>query len=119
MKLNKNLFKIINRVPLEQYNELSISLMDILLTSSEGEKISGSLIKDLLNIWRKNELDTSEGLNILFNAVLSISLEEIRNLLNSKGFDYRFLTIDAEGRGGDVIRGHKILKSHKGSWEFV
>ena len=98
MKPNKNITKIVERVPSEHYSELSISLMDILLTSSEGEKISGSLIKELLNLWRKNELDTCEGLNLLFKAVLFVNLEEAKNLLNSKGLSELIKDYEVEGK---------------------
>ena len=77
--------KVVEKIPLERYGDLSTALMDLLLVSKKGDKIASSLIKDLLQLWRKDELSTRQGLKLLLETAASSDPEETGKLLTSEG----------------------------------
>ena len=85
MKPQVDLMEIIRKIPSEIQSDLSIGLMDLLLVSKGGEKIPSPLIKELLNLWRKQELGTTHGLKLLLEAALSVDPEKAGEFFTSKG----------------------------------
>lgn len=84
MKPKVDLMGSIEAVPTELRSELSIVLMDLLLVAKDGEKVPSPLIKDLLNLWRKDELSTTRGLSLLIEAALSVDPGKVREVFLSK-----------------------------------
>ena len=80
-----DLMAVIGKIPSELLNDLSIGLMDLLLVSKGGEKIPSPLIKEMLNLWRKDELGTAHGLKLLLEAALSVDPEKAGEFFTSKG----------------------------------
>ncbi|MFB0543908.1 MAG: hypothetical protein ACETVR_03915 [Candidatus Bathyarchaeia archaeon] len=97
MKPKVDLTEIIGKIPSELRSDLSIGLMDLLLVSKEGEKVPSPLIKELLNLWRKDELSTVQGLKLLLEAVLSVDPEKAGELFASKGLTELAKDLGVEG----------------------
>jgi len=85
MSTTIEILKVVEKIPLERYGDLSTALMDLLLVSKKGDKIASSLIKDLLQLWRKDELSTRQGLRLLLETAASSDPEETGKLLTSEG----------------------------------
>jgi len=79
------ILKVVEKIPVERCGDLSTALMDLLLVSKKGDKIASSLIKDVLQLWRKDELSTRQGLKLLLEIAASSDPEETGNLLTSEG----------------------------------
>jgi hypothetical protein len=75
----------IGKIPSELQADLSTSLMDLLLTSKNGDKISSPMVKDLLHLWHKDELSTLHGLRLLLETAISVEPQETGNVLISRG----------------------------------
>lgn len=90
--------QVVKKIPLELHSDLSIDLMDLLLISKNGDKIPSLTVKDLLNLWRNDELSTLQGLRLLLETTISIEPQETGKLLVSKGFTELARNLGLEGR---------------------
>ncbi|MFQ6067944.1 MAG: hypothetical protein ACE5KD_00210 [Candidatus Bathyarchaeia archaeon] len=77
--------KIVKKIPSNLWNKLSEKLVDILLKSSNEEKMSSELAKTILRLWQKNELDTEDGLQCLFQASMMLEREKTIELAAKMG----------------------------------
>jgi len=77
--------QVVKKIPLELHGDLSIDLIDLLLISKNGDKIPSLTVKDLLNLWRKDELSTPHGLRLLLETATSVEPQEAGKILISKG----------------------------------
>lgn len=75
----------IRNIPSELQADLSTSLVDLLLVSKNGDKISSLTVKDLLHLWRKDELSTPHGLELLLETAISLDPQETGNVLSLRG----------------------------------
>ncbi|RLI33274.1 hypothetical protein DRO56_02090 [Candidatus Bathyarchaeota archaeon] len=85
MKSRADLREIVGRIPSELYGDLSMDLMDLLLAAKKGDRIPSSSVKELLQLWRRDKLDTPDGISLLLEAALSVDPEGTGRLLASKG----------------------------------
>jgi len=85
MKSRADLREIVGRIPSELYGDLSMDLMDLLLAAKKGDRIPSSSVKELLQLWRRDKLDTPDGISLLLEAALSVDPEGTGRLLASEG----------------------------------
>jgi len=98
MSTTIEILKVVEEIPSERYGDLSTSLMDLLLVSKKADKIASPLMKDLLQLWRKDELSTKQGLKLLLETAASSDPEETSKLLASKGLKEVAKMLGLEGQ---------------------
>jgi hypothetical protein len=74
--------KLIHMAPVGKWEPLSDKLVDSILSSKNGEKMSSQLANTILHYWQQDVLDSEAGLIALLKAALLLEPDKTINVLN-------------------------------------
>ena len=81
---NMTYYKMVRSIPTETRERLSDRLVDIILKSKRGDKIPGSLAKNILSRWSQGPLTDDDSLAELLEASVLLEPEKTVDLLKQK-----------------------------------
>jgi len=73
--------KIVERIPSSSWEAISEKLIDIVLNSSNSNKMPSGLAKTILYYWQRDQLNTKIGIQRLLEASALIDPEETVEVL--------------------------------------
>jgi len=73
--------KIVERIPSSSWEAISEKLIDIVLNSSNSNKMPSGLAKTILYYWQRDQLNTKIGIQRLLEASTLIDPEETVEVL--------------------------------------
>lgn len=82
-----NFLELIKQISTERYKNLSNRLLDALLETKSGDKISSSLSRDILYMSMREELLKEKGLVILFEALSAAEPQRAVEILEEFGVE--------------------------------
>jgi hypothetical protein len=77
--------KIVERIPSSSWEAISEKLIDIVLNSSNSNKMPSGLAKTILYYWQRDQLTTKIGIQRLLEASTLIDPEETVEVLKELG----------------------------------
>jgi hypothetical protein len=77
--------KIVERIPSSSWEAISEKLIDIVLNSSNSNKMPSGLAKTILYYWQRDQLTTKIGIQRLLEASALIDPEETVEVLKELG----------------------------------
>jgi len=78
--------KIVRKIPSSSWEDTSERLIDIVLNSPNGNKMSSGLAKTILYYWQRDQLATEIGLQRLLEASMMVDPEKTIGVLRELGF---------------------------------
>lgn len=76
--------KMVEIVPIEKREKLSVKLIDLILKSKNAEKMPSSLAKTILHHWQQGPLTNEIGLAALLEAAVILESEKTMNFLGEE-----------------------------------
>ncbi|MFQ5758732.1 MAG: hypothetical protein ACE5IF_03560 [Candidatus Bathyarchaeia archaeon] len=76
--------KMVEIVPIEKREKLSVKLIDLILKSKNAEKMPSSLAKTILHHWQQGPLTNEIGLAALLKAAVILESEKTMNFLGEE-----------------------------------
>ncbi len=77
--------KIVKKIPSSSWEATSEKLVDIVLNSSNADKMPSGLAKTILYYWQRDQLATEVGLQRLLEASMMLDLERTLAVFNELG----------------------------------
>jgi hypothetical protein len=77
--------KMAGFVPESLWNEASENLIDVILNSSNANKMPSNLAKTFLYYWQKDQIATELGLQLLFEASILLEPDKTVSLMEELG----------------------------------
>jgi hypothetical protein len=77
--------ELIRRIPVSLWNIASERLIDIVLNSPQGSRMSSDLAKTILFYWQRDQLATEIGLQKLIEAAMTLEPEKTVSLMEEFG----------------------------------
>jgi hypothetical protein len=87
--------KIVERIPSSSWEAISEKLIDIVLNSSNSNKMPSGLAKTILYYWQRDQLTTKIGIQRLLEASALIDPEETVEVLKELGLQEAIAVINS------------------------
>ncbi len=87
--------KIVERIPSSSWEAISEKLIDIVLNSSNSNKMPSGLAKTILYYWQRDQLNTKIGIQRLLEASAIIDPEETVEVLKELGLQEAIAVIES------------------------
>ena len=87
--------KIVERIPSSSWEAISEKLIDIVLNSSNSNKMPSGLAKTILYYWQRDQLNTKIGIQRLLEASAIIDPEETVEVLKELGLQEAVAVIES------------------------
>ena len=85
--------KIANSIPKSIWKDTSEELIDLILSSSNGDKMPSDLAKTILFYWQRDQLATEIGLQRLIEASMILNKEKTLSKLEKLGLPELVVTL--------------------------
>lgn len=76
--------KVVELIPIEKREKLSIKLVDIVLKSKNDDKMPSNLAKNILHYWREGPLLNENNLTALLDAAILLEPEKTVDFLGQE-----------------------------------
>ena len=93
--LSMKLEKIVEKIPSSSWEAISEKLIDIVLNSSNSNKMPSGLAKTILYYWQRDQLTTKIGIQRLLEASALIDPEETVEVLKELGLQEAIAVINS------------------------
>ena len=85
MKLEINMEKAVENIPISLYGDISKRLIDIVLGTQEKNAIPTDLAKKIIYLWRQDQLTTLIGITTLIEASMKVDTSKTYLALEKLG----------------------------------
>ncbi len=97
MKLEINMEKAVENIPISLYGDISKRLIDIVLGTQEKNAIPTDLAKKIIYLWRQDQLATPTGLTALVEASMKVNTSKTCFALEELGLQKVVLALQRYG----------------------
>jgi hypothetical protein len=97
MKLEINMEKAVENIPISLYGDISKRLIDIVLGTQEKNSIPTDLAKKIIYLWRQDQLTTLIGITTLIEASMKVDTSKTYLALEKLGLQKVVLAIQRYG----------------------